>query len=283
MKARRLPTCRALGIAAGLLTWGSAARAQTAGAPPEGPLVPYQPPSAEPAAPVPATPPAPPAPQAGYESPPAAGAPPYAAPPNLRWVLVDPSAMQPPPEPGFHKHDGFFMRIFQGLSVGRMHGDVATGELRVAGVGFFEDFACGYAIKENLILFGEYSLEIFPDASLSGPGKNPAVVRTLPIVLTFAPGVTYYVEPQNVYVSGALGMAINQADEDSVDTRAAVVKHRSKPGIGGSLVLGKEWWVSANWGLGIAFRVALARTSEIDTDYAWLLYSASALFSATYN
>jgi len=47
--------------------------------------------------------------------------------------------------------------------------------------------------------------------------------------------------------------------------------------------VGKEWWVSANWGLGAALRASFARTPDKTTGSAWLGYFAAALFSATYN
>jgi hypothetical protein len=201
----------------------------------------------------------------------------------LQWALVDPANPPPPPDPGFHKHDGFFMRALQGIASGRLQGDVATGELRITGQGIAESFAFGGALMENLIAYGEYSVEALVQASESGPGKNPGTVRVTPIVLTFAPGVAYYFEPSNLYLSGALGLAITEGDEDLDRVSSEVVKHRSKPGFGGNLTFGKEWWVSSNWGLGAAIRVSFARTAEENTGYPWTYLSAAALFSVTYN
>ena len=251
-----------------------AARAEVASTPPtaEGspwwstPPVPYQPPSADPAG-----------------APAANGPPPYPAPAGLQWVLVDPANPPPPPDPGFHKHDGFFMRALMGIASGRLQGDVATGELRIVGQGMSESFAFGGALKENLIVFGEYAIEALVESSASGPGMNPGTVRVMPFVLTFAPGVAYYFEPSNVYLSGALGLAMTDGSEDLDHVSAEVAKHESKPGIGGNLTAGKEWWVSSNWALGAALRASFARTQERTTGYPWTYVSAAALFSATYN
>jgi len=223
-------------------------------------LVPYSPP------PEPAGPPA--------------GAP--RAPPNMRWVLVD-ETMPPPPEPGFHKHDGFFMRGLVGFAVGGMQGDVASGPLRMSGVGLSESFAFGGAIRENVILFGEYSIEALPSGSVSGSGKNPDTQKSTATVLTFAPGIAYYFEPRNLYLSGSFGLAFSMAEERLNGGGVTNIQHDSNGGLGGNLTAGKEWWVSANWGLGAALRASFARTPDKTTGSAWLGYFAAALFSATYN
>jgi hypothetical protein len=225
------------------------------------PLLPYSPPP-EPASP-------------SAEPPP--------APPNMRWVLVDEATLRPPPEPGFHKHDGFFMRALIGPAVGGMRGDVPGGQLRFSGAGLSESYAFGGAIRENVILFGEYSIEVLLDARVSGSGKNPDTRESIAAVLTYAAGIAYYFEPRNLYLSGSLGLALSVADESLNGGGNTKIRHDSNAGIGGSLTLGKEWWVSANWGLGAALRASLARTPEKTTGSAWLSYFAAALFSVTYN
>ena len=205
------------------------------------------------------------------------------APPNMRWVLVDEATMQPAPEPGFHKHDGFFMRALMGLAAGSMGGNVPSGQLRISGAGLSESFAFGGAIRENVILFGEYSIEALPSGSVSGSGKNPDTQKSTATVLTFAPGIAYYFEPRNLYLSGSLGLALSMAEERLNGGGVTNIPHDSNGGIGGNLTVGKEWWVSANWGLGAALRASFARTPDKTTGSAWLGYFAAALFSATYN
>jgi hypothetical protein len=205
------------------------------------------------------------------------------APPNMRWVLVDEATLQPPPEPGFHKHDGFFMRALMGIAAGGMRGDAPSGQLRISGAGLSESFAFGGAIRENVILFGEYSIEALLNGSVSGAGKNPDTQESTATVLTFAPGIAYYFESRNLYLSGSLGLALSMAEERLNGGGVTNIQHDSNGGLGGNLTVGKEWWVSANWGLGAALRASFARTPEKTTGSAWLSYFAAALFSATYN
>ena len=52
-------------------------------------------------------------------------------------------------------------------------------------------------------------------------------------------------------------------------------------GVAFSGEVGKEWWVSENWGLGISFRANFFDTSHERIDWNGQTYSL--LFSATYN
>jgi hypothetical protein len=204
----------------------------------------------------------------------------YQPPPGYKLV---PESMVPNPvDPGAHKHDGFFMRALLGIGATSMTGDLAVGSLRLSGVAMTEDFAFGAAISENLILYGEYALEFMMEGQPSGAGKAPLANRAMAVTLTFAPGVAYYFGPSNMYVAGAGGLAMVMVTEAN-DTDRKLAEHDSSPGLGGNLMVGKEWWVSDNWGLGIAGRAAYARTREKVTNAQWSSASFAVLFSATYN
>ena len=63
---------------------------------------------------------------------------------------------------------------------------------------------------------------------------------------------------------------------------------QSNSGVGVQFMFGKEWWVSANWGLGAALQVTgAARMREYDlsgtTFTSWSGGGAALLFTATYN
>lgn len=202
----------------------------------------------------------------------------------MHWALVDAEpAKPPPPDPGFHKHDGFFMRTVIGPVAGEMRGDLANGQLRITGQGFSESFAFGGAIRENLILYGDYSLEFLLESRGSGAGKTIGAIPGPSGLLLFAPGLAYYFMPGNFCLSGALGLARTMLEEELDEFSAASIEHNSKLGIGGNLGFAKEWWVSANWALGAAIRVSFARTREQETDRPWTYLALAALFSATYN
>lgn len=91
--------------------------------------------------------------------------------------------------------------------------------------------------------------------------------------------MTYYFMPSNVYLSGSLGLA-NAAIETDFDT------FDSDFGYGINLAVGKEWWVSDNWGLGVASHLYYSRIpdAELNGEEPYLdTVSVALLFSATFN
>ena len=62
-------------------------------------------------------------------------------------------------------------------------------------------------------------------------------------------------------------------------------KRNSKTGLGFQAMVGKEWWVTADWGLGVAADLLLSSMKD-DPAVSNDTYSATTfglLFSATYN
>jgi hypothetical protein len=93
-------------------------------------------------------------------------------------------------------------------------------------------------------------------------------------------GATYYLQPFNLYVSGALAtlqVSISDANDNEV--------YASKFGFGAQAIVGKEWWVSSEWGLGVAFEIigAAHMRDKDDSSVTWAGRAFSLLFSATYN
>jgi hypothetical protein len=90
--------------------------------------------------------------------------------------------------------------------------------------------------------------------------------------------MTYYL-PSNYYVTGAIGMAESRNKTNSTT-------NKTDRGYGANVMIGKEWWVSDDWGVGIAGQflytncpgklVAGARPDVQSTSFG-------ILFSATYN
>jgi hypothetical protein len=89
--------------------------------------------------------------------------------------------------------------------------------------------------------------------------------------------------PLNLYIGGAIGFAGIEAvvEERGRDD----VRSNGKVGAGLDLDIGKEWWVSANWGLGVAARLSIASVpggDDLPKDAAFGAALLSVQFSATY-
>ncbi|HEX7509005.1 MAG TPA: hypothetical protein VF550_19685 [Polyangia bacterium] len=179
---------------------------------------------------------------------------------------------------GYHQHDGFYMRVYAGpgyLTASETAGGV-TGTYSDWGVTYGAAF--GGTIAPNLILYGEFLGTTITDATFSSGGAldYPGYDLTL---FGFGPGIAYYFEPVNLYLSGTL--TFTQIDFSYTGTSAPA--DSTNLGIGFSFMVGKEWWVTPDWGIGIAgqFHIATMRDPTYDTRMRATAFSI--LFSATYN
>ena len=59
---------------------------------------------------------------------------------------------------------------------------------------------------------------------------------------------------------------------------------RPDPGLGLKLAVGKEWWVSDHWGIGVAGQFFISRNDDPDaTTVKLTTLGGGVAFSATYN
>jgi hypothetical protein len=99
-------------------------------------------------------------------------------------------------------------------------------------------------------------------------------------VFGIGPGLAYYIQPINLSVSGTIAATqvdLSNSSNDSV--------YESKFGLGFQGIVGKEWWVSPEWGLGIAgeFVTGHQMKDKNNSALTWSGTSGALLFSATYN
>lgn len=185
--------------------------------------------------------------------------------------------------PGAERHDGFFLRMATGpaaLGVG-VSGD--RREYGFGGGGQQFELSIGGALSENLILHGD--LIAMGSENLD---TEDAEIELDDRVLTLGGlggGLTWYWMPYNIYVSGSVlvvyGELNHERGDDDFHTeltldRAAMAR----------VMVGKEWWVSDNWGLGVALSVyggAGLADDQTEEDMDAGFGGASLAFSATFN
>ena len=185
-------------------------------------------------------------------------------------------------QPGYHEHDGFYMRLCMGAgylrSSASYKGDTAT----YSGGGVAMNLAFGGSVTPNLVIFGELSMSTAIDPSFKVTGESSMTLKNVTLeMMNLGPGIAYYFTPANVYLSGALTFSQLTVAYDSSDDRDS--EDLSDLGIGGSFMIGKEWWISRDWGLGLASMLQLASMKDKGVDTRWFSTAWSLLFSATYN
>lgn len=242
---------------------------------PEAPATP--PPAAEPA--VPAEPEAPPsAAPTPPQAPPAAPAPP--APRYGRFggdpePPIEPGSWDPwaSPVPGRFEHDGFFLRLNIGPSVA----NVTRPDYRWSGLGLDMGVSIGGSIIENLALHADFHTTLLPNPTERSRGRTRDFDADI-VFESMGIGATYYIMPVNIYVSASGGIGVLAFEDDYGDSKDTAA------GLALGAMVGKEWWVGTDWGLGVAGQLRYIRVRDYLVDQERLHGLAlSILFSATYN
>jgi len=219
---------------------------------------------------------------------PAYAAPPvYAVPPSYGAApaYYPPPAAGPAPVAtvastvGFHQHDGFFARGHFGIGATSLSASRGGVKTTLSGGGVALGGAIGGVVAHNLVLYGAFFATDVGDPNLEVGGTSmPTSVGEIGFG-GFGPGVAYYFEPLNLYLSGTLGLCafhVRDGNGERLDS--------SKTGLAFELMVGKEWWVSHDWGLGIAGElIGGSMKDQDDPTLTWSVGSVSLLFSATYN
>jgi len=150
---------------------------------------------------------------------------------------------------GKHAHDGFYLGLRLGPAFSSVGSEGAeTVELSGAGTSF--DLAIGGAVAANLIVAAEFGATTVSDPTLSVAGEESTADGYSMTSSGFGAGVSYYIMPYNMYV-GAAAYLISA----SVESDDGVALAESDAGFGAALRVGKEFWVSDNWGLGVNLEV----------------------------
>jgi hypothetical protein len=177
---------------------------------------------------------------------------------------------------GPRDHDGgFFLRLSAGPGTATTSFDLFGADLEISGPTGDANLAIGGMVTRNLALhatlFGWVASD--PDMSFLGrTGRLSADVSLSGLGI----GLTYYFMPVNIYVSGSVGAA-------SLTVESGQTSGETDLGPAMDLTLGKEWWVSESWGLGVAGAFGYHSVPEKDIEGDWTGTSFGIRFTASYN
>ncbi|MGB8297708.1 MAG: hypothetical protein WCG85_19990 [Polyangia bacterium] len=178
---------------------------------------------------------------------------------------------------GYHTHDGFFMR----LSLGGGGASASKSGEKYSGGSLAFAAAFGGAITPHLILYGEVLGHSVHEPKHTMTGIPDTTERGLDMsVAGVGPGVAYFFMPLNLYLSGTLlFQQVTLSDSNNSNLSADI----TNVGIAASLMVGKDWWVSDNWALGIAAQFLLGSAKDRYTDANWTTAAAALMLTASYN
>ncbi len=173
---------------------------------------------------------------------------------------------------GGYTHDGFFLRFQFGLGYGRivfkdwpgMADDSADwdnrGDIKYDQSTFNFRIQIGYAVINNLILFGEMGMFNLTNPDWEQSGESGSTKNYEIDVFDFGWGISYYFMPSNIYLTGSFTFTDTDVRVGNEDPLVA-------DGTGVCISIGKEWWVSDNWGLGVSILGSYSETKlEIEND-----------------
>ncbi len=189
-----------------------------------------------------------------------------------------------PPEGAF-SHDGLFLRFQTGFGLGRMvEKDVGGRDITMSGTAGVFRFQLGGAVFENLIVYGEMGAFSLTDPTIKGEEGYITTTSQSDITLTMSDlglGACYYFMPVNIYVAASVTLSRDRLEIDKK-------KGSTDPGAGVYVSTGKEWWISDNWGLGVAVfayasRMEARESAPFSGRYTVYNRVAGIVFSATYN
>lgn len=178
---------------------------------------------------------------------------------------------------GAHKHDGFFLRLATGIGGATNSVEDDDGvENTIRGAANTSSIAIGGMVMENLAVHAEifHAVLVEPESIKGGEETTVEIVSGRYFAAGLGAGVTYYL-PSNFYISGAIGGVVLKAD-------FGIARFSTEPGFGMDIVFGKEWWVSDNWGIGVAGQFIFANVPSQYKDFH-NTFSCAVLLSATYN
>ena len=183
-----------------------------------------------------------------------------------------------------HTHDGFFLNLALGFGYQSFTYDAnkATYDMEANGVSSEFDLKLGGAIAPNTLLHATI-LGVTNTGEIEGKRDGKKVTSTSDRsegLSLLGIGVTYYL-PENIFFSGTIGLAaFNLQDNTDKDND---ITGQTENGFGVQLAVGKEWWVSDNWGLGVSAALTYGAAADKDDMGDASAYGINILFSATFN
>ena len=168
-------------------------------------------------------------------------------------------------------HDGFFLRLQAGFGNGSFTAkyDGGNNEYTASSARIFA-YKIGWSQNRNWALHYNFTgLSATDLVKLGGSSSGYSVYSR-------AIGASYYFLSQNIYLAPEFRLS------SAAELNVGNVRYLYS-GSGLGLSLGKEWWTSSNWGLGLALSYHQDSLKGDNHDGTASTSHLGILFSATYN
>lgn len=177
-----------------------------------------------------------------------------------------------------HTHDGFLLRLSIGFGYENLGLEDGLGTtLDVGGFGAGTSIGIGGVVAPNLAINADLFAAAVVSPNVEQNGVELGKAQDTSVTLSaLGVGATYYFMPINIYVALSLGFAVTSITVEGSD-------FESDAGFALNAMVGKEFWVGREWGIGVAGQLIYADVpTETDSSSASFI-SANIMFSATFN
>jgi hypothetical protein len=146
---------------------------------------------------------------------------------------------------GVHTHDGFYLHLEAGLGALASSASQAGDKVEMSGGGAGFALSLGGAVTPSFVLAGQLWSNAVSKPTVKVNGAK--IDTTSDDSIGFGGlglEATYYVMPLGLYLTAVPSFG-------SVTFKEPGHSETTKSGFALKLAVGKEWWVSDNWGLGL--------------------------------
>jgi hypothetical protein len=143
-------------------------------------------------------------------------------------------------------HDGgFFFRVAPGGGYSRTAVEEEGDRIALKGASGNFDIAIGAVVKKNFAVHATLGAWSLIDPTVEFNGQEEVAEKTSMTMVMIGGGFTYYLGASNTYLTASVGASTLSFEFEGES-------HDSDTGVAFEAGLGKEWWVSDRWGIGVS-------------------------------
>jgi hypothetical protein len=174
-------------------------------------------------------------------------------------------------------HVGFHFQGDLGVGGSQSTASDAGDEVKYSGPGGLYSLAVGGSVVPNLIIGAQLWGASVSDVRLTVNGSSQTLDGITYQTYGFGPMVKFYAMPANIYLAVTPSIAQLRLSDDNQN------EDTTKWGPALRLAVGKEWYVSQRWGMGLAGVLHVASNDAEGGGPKWKTVGGGVVFSASFD
>jgi hypothetical protein len=175
--------------------------------------------------------------------------------------------------------EGLYLRFSGGAGSSTSSLKIPDQRLEISGRSINFNLAAGWVVSPNLILHGTFLGWRADKPTQDMPGKSMDSEIDQMSLTGIAGGATYYFMPANIFLSGCLGTGKLTYQPDT----SGLGETETGNGLIYEVLLGKEWLVGRNLGLGLALVFDYHSMPDNGSEESWTGLTSAVRLTASWN